>query len=102
MSSVNTLLVGGPHDGEVREVESVHSPIWVSEVDTQDASFSSDFDAIVPIKTRVSGYFPQTLAFFKVPLQVHVHETLEGDERRLQFRLAEHLLSEKGKQVVRS
>lgn len=98
MAVVSTLLVGGPKDGDVIQVEE-HVPVWVVQADSVFAEYVDEgYDPFVSVRT--TGYFPKLVSFFKVPLQVHVHESIEGDERRVEHRLAQHLLSDVGKQIV--
>lgn len=99
---MKTLLVGGPKHGEVVEVED-HRILYVDEVDSLPVAgyVSGKVGPLADVHVRRTIYSPQTISFFKVPLQVHVHQSIEHDEKKVSWRLAELLLSEKGKQIVR-
>jgi hypothetical protein len=101
--SVNTLLIGGPADGdlcaarEARDVVRVPCP-----VDTKHL-FSEPGD-VLDVAVTAENYYPETLNFFGMELQVHLHESLAlGRASRTQVgnALGQHLLSDKGKAVVR-
>lgn len=102
--SATTLFVGGPMDGEIRVVEDARRVVYAAEpLDLSPASFVAS--PVEVVEVRKSAYYGETLSFFGVPLLVHLHESLafgRASRSVLAVRLGAHLLSEKGRSIVRA
>lgn len=95
------LLVGGPRDGELLALQDP-SRSWLRVVESDSlTSWASPEDPIREVATRTSHYYAHRLSFFGAPLEVFLHESVEGDGQETTRLLVSHLLTDKGKAVVR-
>lgn len=94
-----TLLVGGPMDGNLRFVQDASQVIYAAEEASCTNPGHPDPSDVVEI--RRSAYRPETFSLWGTPLLIHVHESLTPDSQALRSALTRHILSDKGKAIVR-
>lgn len=95
------LLVGGPRDGELLALQDP-SRHWlrVAEFDAL-TTWAAPEDPLREVVTQTSHYYEHRLSFFGAPLEVWLHESIEGNAEETTRLLVSHLLTDKGKAVVR-
>ncbi len=98
MPSHTTLMFGSHYDGELVKVPHPGEPWFVAEAPKPSLiSFAGDpFDDLT---IRRVAYLPREIVFFDTLLLVHVQEG--WPKERLNAQLADHLLSDKAKAVIR-
>lgn len=99
--SHTALFIGGPADGELREMECERgTSIAVAVSPSIRTLLQSMKDAVVPREPSftTAWYHPQKLNFFGTILMVHVWENMPNE--LLEHRLLAHLLSDKAKAAI--
>lgn len=92
--TVTTLFVGGPLDGEVREIPDNEPVIKGAVITRPDWTVAVADEPI----GRIVNYIERRLNFFGTVLGVHVAEGTP--QERFEATLYTHLLSDLGKQLV--
>lgn len=96
MTPFTAVLLGGPKDGDLLALRDW--TLVAAEAELDYAHLDSRHPATVDLKKSL--YRRETLAFFKTPIAVMVHDSLVGNERKMLEVAARHLLSDKAKGAV--